>query len=171
MKFILLMRHAKSSWADSELEDYERPLSQRGLDDAPKVGHFLKKAGYRPEYICSSTAERARQTTELCVQGMKRDENIVKWDDTLYFESVSKYLQAIHHAPVNTETIMLVGHNPLIESTAAILSSGNDKTAIRVPTAGVVCLESYAVSWDEINPGTCQIKWMMIPKVLRGLLS
>lgn len=170
MKFILLLRHAKSSWDNPSLEDFDRPLSGRGLEDAPRMGKFLKKAGYRPEYIASSTAERARQTTQLCLEGMKRDESIVKWDGSLYFESVNKYIEAIHKAPANTETIMLVGHNPLIESTATILSGGRDRTAFRVPTAGLVCLESYAARWDEINPGTCQVKWMMIPKVIREIL-
>ncbi len=170
MKYVLLLRHAKSSWDDPALEDFDRPLSGRGLKDAPKMGKFLRKSGYCPEYIVSSTAQRARQTTELCLDGMKRDESIVKWDDGLYFESVAKYISAIHHAPRTTETIMLVGHNPLIEATATILSGGKDRTVFRVPTAGLVCLESFAASWDELSPGTCQIKWMMIPKVLKEIL-
>ena len=169
MKYILLLRHAKSSWDDPGLEDFDRPLSGRGLDDAPRMGKYLRKVGYRPEYIVSSTANRAKQTTQLCLEGMKRDESLVKWEDGLYFESVNKYIQAIHQAPLNTETIMLVGHNPLIEATATLLSGGRDRTAFRVPTAGLVCLESYAVRWDDINPGTCQVKWMMIPKVLKGI--
>jgi len=171
MKYILLLRHAKSSWDDPGLDDFDRPLAGRGLEDAPRMGKYLKKIGYRPQYIVSSTAERARQTTELCLEGMKRDESIVRWDNSLYFESVTKYIQAIHHAPENVESIMLVGHNPLIESTATLLSGGKDRTAFRVPTAGLVCLESYAVRWDDINPGTCQVKWMMIPKVLREIVS
>ncbi|MBO6792875.1 MAG: histidine phosphatase family protein [Balneolaceae bacterium] len=171
MKFILLLRHAKSSWDNPELEDFDRPLSGRGLNDAPRMGRFLKKTGYRPEYIVSSTAQRARQTTKLCVEGMKRDESIVRWDSDLYFESVGKYLEAIQNAPEKSETIMLVGHNPLIEATATLLSGGRDKTAVRVPTAGLVCLESYAVRWGDINPGTCQIKWMMIPKLLREIID
>jgi phosphohistidine phosphatase len=169
MKYILLLRHAKSSWDDPSLEDFDRPLSGRGLDDAPKMGKYLRKVGYRPEYIVSSTAKRAKQTTQLCLEGLKRDESLVKWEDGLYFETVSKYIQAIQEAPKNTETIMLVGHNPLIEATATLLSGGKDRMGFRIPTAGLVCLESYALSWDDINPGTCQIKWMMIPKVLKEI--
>lgn len=171
MKFILLLRHAKSSWDNPELEDFDRPLAGRGLQDAPRMGKFLRKSKYRPEYIVSSTAQRAQQTTKLCLEGMKRDESIVRWDRDLYFESVGKYIEAIHKTPENAETMMLVGHNPLIEATATILSGGRDKTAFRVPTAGLVCLESYAVRWDDINPGTCQVKWMMIPKVLREIIG
>ena len=171
MKYILLLRHAKSSWNDPDLDDFDRPLAGRGLEDAPRMGKYLKKIGYRPEYIASSTALRARQTTQLCLEAMKRDESLVKWDDHLYFESVGSYLSAIQEAPENTERIMLVGHNPLMEATATLLSGGKDKTAFRMPTAGLVCLESYALRWEDINPATCQIKWMMIPKVLREIID
>lgn len=170
MKHILLLRHAKSSWDNPELEDFERPLSKRGLEDAPRMGKFLKKSGYRPQYVVSSTAERARQTIQLCLEGMNHDDNIVTWDSSLYFESASKYIEAIHNAPATAEIIMVVGHNPLIEAVATILSGGRDRTAFRVPTAGLVCLESYAVRWDDITPGTCDVKWMMIPKVLKEIL-
>ena len=171
MKYILLLRHAKSSWNDPDLEDFDRPLANRGLEDAPRMGRFLKKSGYRPEYIASSTAVRAKQTTQLCLEGMKRNESMVKWDDHLYFESVGSYLAAIKQAPEHTERIMIVGHNPLMEAAASLLSAGKDKTAYRIPTAGLVCLESYALRWQDINPATCQVKWMMIPKVLREIMD
>lgn len=171
MKFILLLRHAKSSWDNPELEDFDRPLAGRGLQDAPRMGKFLRKSKYRPEYIVSSTAQRAQQNYKTLPRRDERDESIVRWDRDLYFESVGKYIEAIHKTPENAETMMLVGHNPLIEATATILSGGRDKTAFRVPTAGLVCLESYAVRWDDINPGTCQVKWMMIPKVVREIIG
>ena len=170
MKYIFLLRHAKSSWDDLNLRDFDRPLSKRGFQDAPKMGKFLRKISYRPEYIVSSPAERARQTTLLCLEGMKKDESLVTWDHGLYFETVASYFKAIHKTPTNRESIMLVGHNPLIEETVGVLSGGKHSTVFRVPTAGLVCLESYAIRWDEINPGTCQVKWMMIPKILKELI-
>ena len=170
MKYIFLLRHAKSSWDDFNLRDFDRPLSKRGFQDAPKMGKFLRKISYRPEYIVSSPAERARQTTLLCLEGMKKDESLVTWDNGLYFETVASYFKAIHKTPTSRESIMLVGHNPLIEETVGLLSGGKHSTVFRVPTAGLVCLESYAIRWDEINPGTCQVKWMMIPKILKELI-
>ena len=169
MKIILLLRHAKSSWNDPDLEDFDRPLAGRGLEDAPRMGRYLRKIGYQPEHIVSSTALRAKQTTKLCVEAMQRDERIVEWNEHLYFKSVGSYLNAIQQAPQHTEKLMLVGHNPLMEYVATMLSGGKDKTAFRIPTAGLVCLESYAFRWEDINPATCQVKWMMIPKVLREI--
>ncbi|MBO6522625.1 MAG: histidine phosphatase family protein [Balneolaceae bacterium] len=171
MKFILLLRHAKSSWSDPSLDDFDRPLAGRGLKDAPRMGKYLKKAGYRPDYIVSSPAQRALQTTKLCAEAMKRDESIIRWEESLYFESAGKYVEAIRKTPEQAETMMLVGHNPLMESAATILSGGRESTAFRIPTAGLVCLESYAVRWQDIKPGTCQVKWMMIPKVLKGIVD
>ncbi|GAB5410128.1 MAG: histidine phosphatase family protein [Balneolaceae bacterium] len=171
MKFILLLRHAKSSWSDPSLDDFDRPLAGRGIKDAPRMGKYLKKIGYKPEYIVSSPAQRARQTSLLCAEGMKQDENIIKWDKSLYFASSKKYVEAIQQTPNNVDRMMIVGHNPLMESTATVLSGGRESTAFRIPTAGLVCLESYAVRWQDVKPGTCQVKWMMIPKVLKDIIG
>ncbi|MFV1882985.1 MAG: SixA phosphatase family protein [Balneola sp.] len=171
MKFILLLRHAKSSWSDPVLDDYDRPLAGRGLKDAPRMGKYLKMVGYRPDYIVSSPAQRAMQTATLCAKAMKKDEGIIEWKESLYFESAGKYVDAIQKTPEEAEIMMLVGHNPLMESTATILSGGRESTAFRIPTAGLVCLESYSVRWQDIKPGTCQVKWMMIPKVLKDIVD
>jgi phosphohistidine phosphatase len=171
MKYILLLRHAKSSWSDPGLDDFDRPLAGRGLKDAPRMGKYIRKIGYKPDYIVSSPAERAKQTTEMVVDAMKMDESVINWDDDLYFESARKYIEAINGAPDSAEKVMIVGHNPLMEATATALSGGRESTAFRIPTAGLVCLESYAVSWNDINPGTCQVKWMMIPKVLKHIID
>lgn len=171
MKYILLLRHAKSSWADADLKDFDRPLADRGLKDAPRMGKYLRKIDLKPEYLVSSTAERARQTTELCLEAMKSDDEILHWDEGLYFESVHKYIQAIQSTPEKAETMMVVGHNPLMENVATLLSGGAERVSFRMPTAGLVCLETYALRWEDIKPGTCQIKWMMIPKVLRKIMD
>ena len=171
MKTILLLRHAKSSWSDSSLSDFDRPLSGRGLNDAPSMGKYIRKIGYKPDYVVSSPAERARQTSLMCLEGMKQDESIITWDKGLYFDTVLNYIQAIKNTPADVDRMMIVGHNPLMESTADILSIGTSGSAFIIPTAGLICLESYALNWADIKPGTCQIKWMMIPKVLKSILD
>ncbi|MEO1023566.1 MAG: histidine phosphatase family protein [Bacteroidota bacterium] len=169
MKQILLLRHAKSSWDDPGLEDFNRPLAGRGLTDAPRMGKFIRKAGYKPDYIASSSATRAKQTTELVLEAAHVSHQMITWDNDLYFGSVNDYLNAIQQAPNQAETIMIVGHNPLMETVAGWLSGASERTAIRMPTAALVCLESFSVRWTDITPGTCQIKWMMIPKLLKEI--
>ncbi len=171
MKYILLMRHAKSSWEDASLSDFDRPLAGRGLKDAPRMGRYLRKTGYTPDYIVSSPAQRAKETTLLATKAMKCEESIINWDEDLYFSSTQAYLDAIRTAPKHAETTMLVGHNPLMESVGSGLSSGSDRNAIRMPTAGLICLESYGHQWESINWGSCQIKWMVIPRLLKEILK
>jgi phosphohistidine phosphatase len=65
MKTILLLRHAKSSWEDPDLPDYDRPLNKRGKNDAPRMGKLLKDKDIIPDLIISSTAARAKKTAEL----------------------------------------------------------------------------------------------------------
>jgi phosphohistidine phosphatase len=169
MKQILLLRHAKSSWDNPDLKDFDRPLAKRGLEDAPRMGKFIRKSKYKPGMIFSSPAQRAKETTELVSEGAKIDEDSISWNEDLYFGSVRDYLSAIQAASDDDERIMLVGHNPLMENTAGVLAGAQQKIALRMPTAALVCLESFADTWEAIAPGTCQIKWMMIPKVLKKL--
>ena len=169
MKQILLMRHAKSSWENPDLKDFDRPLAERGLNDAPEMGRYLRKIKFKPAYVISSPAQRARETTLLSMEAAKVGKEQVRWDENLYYGSVKDYVEAIQSASDEYERLMLVGHNPLMENTAGILTGAEHKTAVRMPTAALLCLESFADSWKAVSTGTCQIKWMMIPKVLKKL--
>lgn len=169
MKQILLMRHAKSSWEFPDAKDFDRPLASQGLEDAPLMGNFLRKSEYKPALVISSPAKRAEQTTKMSMKEARVDEAQISWNEDLYYGAVQDYIVAIQSAPDDCERVMLVGHNPLMENTAGILAGMEHKITLRMPTAALVCLESFAESWEGIAPGTCQIKWMMIPKVLKKL--
>jgi phosphohistidine phosphatase len=77
------------------------------------------------------------------------------------------YIEQIQAASDDHERVMVVGHNPIMENTAGLLAGSEHKIAVRMPTAALVCLECFADTWEDVAPGTCQIKWMMIPKILR----
>ena len=171
MKHILLLRHAKSSWEDSGLKDFDRPLATRGLQDAPLVGKFIREIGFKPGVVISSPAQRAKETTELSMEAASVDDSQIHWNEDLYFGSVRDYVDVIRSASQNYERMMLVGHNPLMEQAAGLLAGSEEQTAIRMPTAALVCLESFADNWQHIAPGTCQVKWMMIPKVLKKIFN
>ena len=171
MKQVLLMRHAKSSWEHADLDDFVRPLANRGLKDAPMMGSFIRKIKYKPAAVFSSPAERAKQTTQLSMEIAKVNEEDIFWKKELYFGGVSDYIKIIQNAPDEHERILLVGHNPLMENTATLLAGGRSEVAIRMPTAALVCLESFAERWESITPGTCQVKWMTIPKVLKKIMD
>ncbi|MBN2732552.1 MAG: histidine phosphatase family protein [Balneolaceae bacterium] len=168
MKYILLLRHAKSSHEDSSLKDFDRPLAPRGNKDASGMGGFLRKIDYLPGSIISSPAERAGQTTKLLLHGAELNEDIVQWNEELYYGSSRDYLRAIQKADDKTDTALVVGHNPKIEDIARRLC-GNG--SVRMPTAAIVCLEQPAKEWSQIREGLASLKWMMIPKILNKLAS
>ena len=171
MKEILLLRHAKSSWDHPGLDDFDRPLAERGQKDAPRMGKYLRAAGFKPDHVVSSPAQRAKETVELVLAGAQCDLDILNWDQDFYFGSPQDYLSAIQEASDKFDRIMLAGHNPLMETVAGGLSCGSEGGSFRMPTAAIVCLESYANRWQQIDWGSCQVKWMMIPKVLNKIME
>ncbi len=146
-----------------------RPLAKRGLKDAPRMGKFLKKTGRTPDIIISSTAQRAKETSQLAVEGMIEDESIITWNSDLYYGSMRDYLKAIQSTDEEVERVMIVGHNPKMEDTAGALIGSERSAGIRMPTAALVCVNSYAASWDKVQWGGCELEWMMIPKVLKEI--
>lgn len=171
MKQILILRHAKSSWDNESLDDFDRPLSERGLRDAPRMGKYIRKIKCKPELIISSSAQRTRQTSALVAQNMKVDEDIITWNRDLYYGSATDYLKSIQTANSKVDRIMLVGHNPKVEQTVGALIGNVEAPNLRMPTAALVCLNTYAINWDQVHWGTCQLAWMIIPKALNNVID
>jgi phosphohistidine phosphatase len=167
MKNILLLRHAKSSWDDSSLKDFDRPLAKRGQKDAPRVGRFIRESKTVPATIISSPAQRAKQTAQLIAVEANLGTDAISWVEDLYYGGARDYLTAIQSAPEDAADIMLIGHNPLMEETVSLLCNGEGGYGVRMPTAALVCIEHPAIEWKQVKPGTARLKWMMIPKLLK----
>lgn len=168
MKQILLMRHAKAGWENPLLKDFDRPLTERGIKDAFAMGEFIRKSGYLPDMIISSPAKRANQTSTLCVKGASLSEELISWNREFYYGTVDDYLKAINSATENRDTIMLIGHNPLMENIAGLLLSAETNGMMKMSTATLICLECFSSRWNSIEAGTCQLKWMLTPKILKS---
>lgn len=160
------MRHAKSDWGEPGLKDFDRPLSSRGIKDAPEMGRYLLKIGQVPERIVSSPANRARQTTEAVMEASGMDRAQVLWNEDLYHGGVRDYLAAITATANDVSRIMLIGHNPLMEQTATVLAGSEHSVIVRMRTATIICIELMATNWEQVQPAVGQISWMMTPKVL-----
>lgn len=170
MKQILFLRHAKSSWSDSLLDDVDRPLAKRGRKDAPLIGSWLKKIDYLPNAVITSPATRARQTTDLVIQAAGLSLDLVSRNEKLYYGAAEDYLNCICQNKNKGDILLLVGHNPKIEQVISLLCSSPDHFIARMPTAGLVCLEHPAVEWKQVTEGTARIAWMLKPKLLRKVL-
>ena len=113
MKNLFLIRHAKSSWDNSQIQDHERTLNARGLQDAPNMGKTLKALYASPEKIISSTACRAKETIAL-IKAQWCPLQRVEYDKLLYEGSASTILDKIQTFPSEISSVALVFHNPTI---------------------------------------------------------
>src|SRR5690606_40347089 len=112
MKKLLLIRHAKSDWEDPFLNDHERPLSLRGLRDAPLMAQRLKKKNIFPDYILSSDAKRAKTTAVITAENLHFPKSQIQFVSELYHATPSALLAEIRNVPTTVETLFLFGHNP-----------------------------------------------------------
>lgn len=158
------MRHAKSSWSNPTLKDFDRPLNSRGKNDAPKMGLFLKEKKVIPGKIYCSTAKRTRATLKKVLMMLNEDEGIVEFEEDLYFKGYESYLKAISATSSDIEIVMTLGHNPMTEALISTLSSTPVQQPIK--TATVACLTCEVKKWSELEHGICTLKWIAGPKDL-----
>lgn len=171
MRRLLLLRHAKSSWDDPGLEDFDRPLAARGERAAPAMAAYLEMKGLRPDLVLCSPAARARQTWALVAQSLG-DGVEVKELQSIYLGAPSRLLEAIRRAPDSAACVMLVGHNPGMEHLAMALSGPSSKPKAlaklhaKFPTAALAKIEFDAATWRDIAHGTGRLKRLVWPKDL-----
>ena len=160
MRRVILMRHAKSSWDDPALDDFDRPLNKRGLRDAPEMGRRVA-LDFDVDRIVSSTAARARATAEAVADVLGLDASQLAWSGTLYLSSPATQLQALREQPAEAETVMLVAHNPGVSNCASRLA-GEDLGDL--PTAAVVVIEFDVDAWDQLGFGAGRLVAVDTPK-------
>lgn len=148
MKTIYLVRHAKSSWDDSSLHDFDRPLNERGKNDAPRMGKRLRKRNIIPDLIISSSAKRARSTARRIAEALGYPNKEIQLTDTLYYAEPEVILSVIHRLPDRYNPVMLIGHNPgLTDFVNHFLGVRIDN----VPTCGVAAAQFDVRSWKEVG--------------------
>jgi phosphohistidine phosphatase len=160
-KRLLVCRHAKSSWQDANLSDFERPLNKRGERDAPEMGRRLAQRGIRPDLIMTSPAARALATAVTYAGQLGCPPERLQRNPLQYAATVPVLLTMLQAVDSGISTLMLVGHNP--ESTD--LANFLGKLAIaNIPTSGIVALEFALTSWKELAAGTGTLLFFDFPK-------
>ena len=147
MKRLILVRHAKSSRDDPSLADRERPLNDRGLRDAPKMGARLAKRGIRPDLVLSSPAVRALATARLFAKELDYDTDDIVVDERLYAATPDALLEVIRTVDDKPKCVMLFGHNPELSELAHELSG----TIGDLPTCAVVDLSFDIAAWSKVG--------------------
>ncbi|HET8674545.1 MAG TPA: histidine phosphatase family protein [Blastocatellia bacterium] len=163
MKTLLLLRHAKSSWDDVALRDFERPLADRGKRDAPRMGEELKLRAPLPDLIISSPAARARQTTQAVVEAGGLTARL-EFNDSIYGATSAELMRLIRRLEDGVNCALMVGHNPGFEELVSRLT-GSDE---RMPTAALACIEFQIDHWNDLEDGAGRLIWLLTPKRLKG---
>jgi phosphohistidine phosphatase len=161
MRKILLMRHAKSSWDNSDISDFDRPLNARGLQAAPFMGSQIYKNGLIPDQIVSSPAKRAKQTAVL-VRESAGVETKIQFEDKIYESSPTTLLYVVSGFSDKYQSILLVGHNPGIEGFIRILTS----EIHQMPTGAIAGINLNIEKWSDISLNCGQIEFLIRPKDL-----
>jgi phosphohistidine phosphatase len=159
MKTLFLLRHAKSSWENSNLTDFERPLNKRGLNAAPFMGEKILYNRFQIDLILSSPAERARQTTIL-VKETALINSTIQYDRRIYEAGARQLLEVVSETNKDKNSIMLVGHNPGMEQLVEILT-GETQT---MPTAALAVIDLRIKRWKEISKRCGTLRKMIRPK-------
>jgi phosphohistidine phosphatase len=146
MKTLLLLRHAKSSWKDSDREDHDRPLNKRGKRDARRMGQLLQDENLLPDLIVCSSAKRTRRTVELVAEGAGfRGETRITGE--IYEANGERLLAAIAALPDSAARVLLVAHNPGLEELLEMLTGDYRPLS----TAALAWLEIPLENWREMN--------------------
>lgn len=164
MKKLILVRHAKSSWDNTDLADFDRPLNERGKKDAPRMGKRLKERGTHPDIMLTSPAIRALHTCQVIAGALDFSLAKIKTDRDLYHASDDQLLKVISRLPEssdNEQVVMLFGHNPgLTEFAERLLNETFDN----IPTCGIVSAVLQIEKWRDVSWGCGKKEYFDFPK-------
>lgn len=172
MLTLSLLRHAKSSWVDMELDDFERPLAKRGATAAPLMGQYVAQHKLKPDLVLCSGAVRTRATLALVLPEIGAPPPEIRYDDALYLAPPETILDVLAKAPATAKHVMIVAHNPGLHALALALTGGGERSLIaelatRFPTATLAVLTFDGSDWRRLQPGSGRLTHFMTPKGLR----
>ena len=161
MKTLLVVRHAKSSWASVDLTDFDRPLNDRGKNDAPKMGKRLVKNKVKINAFVSSPAKRAKRTAEYFMEQYDKKEKELILVPGLYHASPKDFKTIVAMQDNKYDSIALFSHNPGI---TYFVNSLTDITIDNMPTCGVFAVRSQAATWTDFIDSPKEFWFFEFPK-------
>lgn len=156
MKTLYLLRHAKAVPTEPDMDDIERPLAERGRDDARRLAEFIRAQAMRPALVLCSTSERTRETWELIALavGAACDVKLLRW---LYLAPASRLMSELQRLPASVDRVMIIGHNPGLEELAQDLVTNSRSTAARAlreeyPPGALAKIALAIDQWSDAGP-------------------
>ncbi|MFM2139363.1 MAG: hypothetical protein RJA57_1670 [Bacteroidota bacterium] len=163
MKTLILVRHAKSDWNDPTLDDFDRPLNERGKRDAPVMARRLREKHIRPDRILSSPAKRAARTARVFAEELDVKKKQVLYNEALYLAPPSVYYDVLSHLDRDCDTVALFAHND------GITAFANQLTDVRIdniPTCGVFAVRIHCEDWSTFRDAQKDFWFFDQPKAL-----
>jgi phosphohistidine phosphatase len=169
-KRLFVLRHAKSSWDDPALSDHDRPLAERGVRAVKTLAEHINTAGLEPALVLCSSSRRTRETLDgLGVGG----EHVIERD--LYGASCQEVLDRLRRVPEDVESVLLVGHNPTLQSLVLRLAAPDGgaegsnlaKVQRKFPTGALATL-AFDGTWASLSPGSARLVAYVRPKSLEA---
>jgi phosphohistidine phosphatase len=162
MKSLLILRHAKSSWENTELSDFERPLNKRGLEATQTIGQEIYNLNLKIDAILCSPAKRAKQTAILVKEsgGINCE---IQFEDGIYEASVMKLMHIVAEIKDKFNAVLLVGHNPGLEELIRVLTA---KIQV-MPTATLAKIDLDIESWADIISNCGILDFAITPRELQ----
>ncbi len=159
MKTLYIIRHAKSSWKDIALDDFDRPLSQRGRDDALLMANKLVELNIFPDLIISSPSKRTKCTINIIAPHLGYKKDIV-YDDKIYESNMINLKKIVRNLDNKNNSVFLFGHNPGLNMLAEDLCGFFKNIA----TTGIVAINFDCDSWSEISNQNSKFSEYIYPK-------
>ena len=161
MRRITLLRHAKSDWDTPSLNDFDRPLNQRGERDAELIGQRLNSNGVRPSLILCSDAKRAITTARMIAQEIAYPGEFIQPVNALYLASPATIIEVLRREGEDYSDIMLIGHNPGLTDLANLIC---DSKTDNLPTCGVYAVDVDIDDWADLENTQGTLNYFEYPK-------
>jgi phosphohistidine phosphatase len=160
VKTLLVLRHGKSSWAEPDLDDHDRPLKKRGRRGARSIGRQLQQAGLLPDLVLSSTARRARATARRCLAASGAEARL-EITRALYGSGARRHLEELgRRARDDDRVVMVVGHNPDLEDLVALLTG--EPTPLKTAFLAVITLD--VERWPDLATARGRLDRLLRPQ-------
>jgi phosphohistidine phosphatase len=169
MKFLYLLRHAKSSWKDPGLNDHNRPLNWRGRHAARIMATYLRRSEIRPDLVICSTATRAKQTLDSIVKAINPPK--IVFERKIYGGIHQELWDQLWNVPKGTKSVLLIGHNPALQILALELAETGKPLAFaeeKFPT-GAMASFRFRGAWKALEPQRAELFSFITPKAISGL--
>jgi len=161
MKKIYLIRHAKSSWSEEGMSDFDRPLNKRGKKDLPFMADRLKGFDIKPDLILSSPAKRAQKSARAIAETIGYSVDSISYDESLYDSSYTTYRYLLDSLDDKLNSLFIVAHNPTLTEVGERLSGA---ILTNIPTCSIVCIEFNVDSFRDIEEESGKILFFDYPK-------